>query len=348
VVPHVTSITVSKMPVTPSELVLRARALADDLLFPAALATDRAPVIPVGLLDALADAGLYGLLGHPDSGGQGADPTTAGLVMEAIASGCLTTAFVLIQHHKAAFVASTSSSSALRDQFAADLCAGRCRAGVAFAHLRRPGPPAVVGRLTDDGWVLDGVAPWVTGWGRIDVVNTAVRCGDDVVWLLIDAVESPTATAHRLDLAVLNASATVELEFRAHVVPVERMTERVDFETWAAADAMGLRLNGSLALGVAHRAARLLGSDAAIARVDRCREQLDDAELDGGVDTMGRARAAACLAALDLTAALVASTGGRAVILDHHGQRLAREAMFLLVQGQTPAIRAAQREGLLG
>jgi len=31
-------------------------------------------------------------------------------------------------------------------------------------------------------------------------------------------------------------------------------------------------------------------------------------------------------------------------VRDHHAQRLAREALFLLVQGQNPAIRAAQVE----
>ena len=35
-----------------------AQRLADDVLFPAALATDAADVVPVELLDALADAGL--------------------------------------------------------------------------------------------------------------------------------------------------------------------------------------------------------------------------------------------------------------------------------------------------
>jgi transcriptional regulator of acetoin/glycerol metabolism len=38
----------------------------------------------------------------------------------------------------------------------------------------------------------------------------------------------------------------------------------------------------------------------------------------------------------------VVSGGGRSITLDHHAQRLAREAVFLLVFGQTGAIKAAQ------
>ena len=36
--------------------------------------------------------------------------------------------------------------------------------------------------------VIDGVAPWVSGWGLTDVIHVAARTpDDDVVWLLVDA-----------------------------------------------------------------------------------------------------------------------------------------------------------------
>jgi hypothetical protein len=38
----------------------------------------------------------------------------------------------------------------------------------------------------------------------------------------------------------------------------------------------------------------------------------------------------------------VITSGGRAVLTSHHAQRLAREAIFLQVFGQTTAIRAEQ------
>jgi hypothetical protein len=39
------------------------------------------------------------------------------------------------------------------------------------------------------------------------------------------------------------------------------------------------------------------------------------------------------------TAALITSQGSRSILADQHAQRLAREAMFLLVFGSRPAIR---------
>ena len=77
-----------------TDVIARAEEIADGLLFPAALATDRAELLPVGNLDAIADAGLYGLFGPEDLGGWAADLDTAGAAVERIASGCLTTALV--------------------------------------------------------------------------------------------------------------------------------------------------------------------------------------------------------------------------------------------------------------
>ena len=57
-----------------AEKVAAARSLADEVLFPAALAVDRADAVPAGHLDRLADAGLYALAGPPEAGGLGSDP----------------------------------------------------------------------------------------------------------------------------------------------------------------------------------------------------------------------------------------------------------------------------------
>ena len=54
---------------------------------------------------------------------------------------------------------------------------------------------------------------------------------------------------------------------------------------------------------------------------------------------MPGARAAACELAFRATGALVASQGSRAILADQDAQRLAREALFLLVFGSRPPIR---------
>jgi len=318
-----------------------AEALAGEVLFPASLATDAAELLAVDLLDALAEAGLYGLVVPAPLGGLGADPATAAAVVEALASGCLTTAFVWLQH-LAASVAVAGAEPDTRDAWVTRLADGRVRAGVAFAHLRRPDPAPLVAAAVEDGWILEGSAPWVSGWGRIDVVHVGARYDDDVVWLLVDAVAGPTFAVTPLPLAAVNASGTVTGHFRGHLVGASRMTRREPLADWKARDAAGLRMNGSLALGVGRRCLALLGPGPLDTELERCRAALDDATAAD----LPAARASATTFALRMAAALVVATGGRAVLRDQHAQRLAREALFLLVQGQTPEIRAAQAQAL--
>jgi alkylation response protein AidB-like acyl-CoA dehydrogenase len=82
----------------PAILDLAAR-IADDVLFPDAMATDRADRVPAGHLELLAASGLYGLAGPAGRGGLDADPATASRVIETLAGSCLATAFVWLQHH---------------------------------------------------------------------------------------------------------------------------------------------------------------------------------------------------------------------------------------------------------
>ena len=189
--------------------------------------------------------------------------------------------------------------------------------------------------------MLDGVAPWVTGWGRIDVIHTAARDRDgQIVWALVDAVEGPTLQVEVLPLAAVAASATVTARFRRHLVADGRVTALEPYAAWRARDAASLRMNGSLALGVTRRCCALLGPSELDGELHACRLALDGAQAA----SMPAARAQASRLAMRAAAALVVSGGGRSVLLDDHAQRLAREAMFLLVFGQTPAIRMAQME----
>ena len=56
---------------------------------------------------------------------------------------------------------------------------------------------------------------------------------------------------------------------------------------------------------------------------------------------MAEARAAASELAVRAAAALAVRDGSRAVSVDQHAQRLAREALFLLVFGSRPGIKSA-------
>jgi alkylation response protein AidB-like acyl-CoA dehydrogenase len=329
------------MTTTARDVLATARQLADDLLFPDAMRVDGLDVLPAAHLDALAAAGLYGAPAPAASGGLGLDLAATCAVTEELASGCLATTFVWLQHRGVVMtLAAEGTPAVLRDRWLGPACRGETRGGIALTGLM-PGPPRLRARPDGDGWRIDGEAPWVTGWGLIDLLLVVARGPDDsVVSLLLDAAAQPGLTVTRERLAAVNASVTVRLGFDGVLVPAERRASQVPFDPAASAQPGRLRLNGSLALGLVRRCTRLLGPGPLDDELAACRQRLDDA-VGGTQDAMAQARAAASELAVRAVAALAVRDGSRSVTVDQHVQRLAREAMFLLVFGTRPGIKSA-------
>jgi hypothetical protein len=319
-----------------SELALTARRLADEILFPAALVTDAAPRVPETLLARLADAGLFGVAGPRSHGGLDLSPALFADLVETLASGCLATAFVWVQHHGAVRALAETPNQALAAEWLADLCAGRKRAGLALSGAR-PGRHQLRAARTRGGWLLEGEAPWVTGWGLVDVLLAPARSADDrTLQLLLDARSSATLEARAVPLVAANASCTVKLSFRSCFVPDERLLGEAPYAELPAHDGGG-RSNGSLALGVTRRACALMGPSPLDVELDERRQQLDSADEWA----LAGARAAAVELALRASATLITRWGSRSIALDSQAQRLAREALFLLVFGSRAAIQSA-------
>ena len=313
-----------------------ARRFADEVLVPGAMETERNGRIPSAQLDALAAMGFYGLTGPSEYGGIGADPATSHLVLEILASGCLSTSFVLLQHAGAVRSIAGYGNEKIRDRWLRPLCAGERRAGLALAGAV-PGPPMLRAMPITGGYVFDGFSPWVTGWGMIDTLYTAARDEDDnVIWALLDA-DADELSVEPLELAAVMASRTVQAYWQKMFVPSDRIVHQMRLTEWQQVDAGSLRSNGSLALGVAARCCTLIGPSPLDDELVRARERLDTATPRAMPD----ARAAASELAMRAATALVVAKGSSSVLSGSDPQRLAREAMFLLVFGSRPAIKAS-------
>ncbi len=315
------------------DIVQAAQRIADDVLFPAALDTDASDVVPRERLDALAAAGLYGVAAPADAGGLGADFATVCAVQEALASGCLTTAFVWAQHNGLVRAVATAGNQDLSARWLGPLARGEIRAGLALGGALPE--PTLTAERCGDGYLLQGASPFVSGWGRIDVVHVAARSGDgEIVWLIADAAEGPSVHTERLRLAALNATATVRVTFDRLPVAADRVTGKHPAGDHAAPEV--LRLHAALALGVAARCCRLLGTTSLDTELASLRAELG--LLGPGT---AAARASAGELALRAAAALMTAEGSRSLLVAAHGQRLAREALFALVYALRPASRAA-------
>jgi alkylation response protein AidB-like acyl-CoA dehydrogenase len=340
-----------------ADAVRRAQLVADTVLFPRAQDVDQGTTDLSGGLTALAEAGLFGIAGPLSHGGSDLDRQDVRHVIAAVASGCGATFFVWVQHHGVIGTLRSSPNSELVGTLLAPMCAGELVAGVAFAHVRRSGPPAVrASRLDDGAWQLDGHAPWVTSWGIADWFCVAAESADgSLVWSMIPATDTAGIVATPLALAVLTATGTVALNFESCRIPREHVVVVEDATSWRAADRRRSSVGQTAALGVTGRAVSLLderSDDADVAEAaDRLRRELDatwsrDAELvaslgDGDIAVASDHRAACLDLARRSTTALLAATGGRGMDRGHPAQRLAREADFYVIQAQTVDGRAA-------
>lgn len=338
-----------------------ARETAEELLDGALAADDPARGVRRATLRLLADRGLYSVAAPVADGGLGGDDRTLGMVEELLAGADGATWFVMTQHRTAQKLSAAPDGGPAAARHRRALASGDALAGIAVAHLRRPGTPV---RAVPDGngWRFHGHSDWCTGWGLVDLVLIGARTDDDrVVFALVDARPRPGLLASDpLPLAVMGGTRTVALDLDDVAITADEVALVVDGAAWRARDA-GTVLDAKPAnLGLLARllaetdrvgrererpgavdAAAALGAEAAPLR-DRAvalRHAPDAADhADERVALRGR------LAELTHRAAggLVVARGGSAMLSRSHEQRWLREAGFHLVQAQTDAVRAAQ------
>ncbi|MDX6204566.1 MAG: hypothetical protein QOF39_623 [Frankiales bacterium] len=340
-------------------LVLAASGLANDLLAPAAEEVDRS-LVPASHLAAVGAAGLLAPTAAAELGGGGASAAVGRAVSELLAGACGATWFVATQHGTPVRTLAVSDNDELRRRWLRPLASGSALAGIALAQLRRPGPPAVSGRPVAGGWAVSGTVPWLTSWGLADVVLLGFRDGSDAVFALVPAADQPGfVPGAQLRLAAMQAARTVSLRLDDYFVAEPHVVERLPFDEWAARDAsitgnvtpavFGLlrsvltRMRAEAERrqeGSTHALAERLGAEAAGLRT-AAYALIDDVPPGERMADRLALRAAVLELLTAATAGLVAAGAGGSMSLGHPAQRWAREALFHLIQAQTPAVRAA-------
>lgn len=315
------------------DIIALASTLAEEVLYPHAIAVDTGERELAANLDVLAEQGLYGAMVPGEAGGLGVDFGGACLAAEVLASGCLSTTLTLGQHMGISGMVAGKATPAQRERWVGELASGRVRSGAAFTGAI-PGPPRLTVRKAPGGYRLDGAAPWVSGWGMVDVLGTAARDEDDNIgWLLVDAEESATLRVTPQRMLAANATRTVTVEFDGHPVPEDRLVSVGTQAEHAAGEPFTKRLNGALVLGVARRCVALLDDPGWSAELDACRVELD---AMSDIDT---ARARAGEFAVRAATACVVRGAGSGVLESGQPQRLLREAGLMLVFSSRPAIQ---------
>ncbi|WP_405876008.1 acyl-CoA dehydrogenase family protein [Streptomyces sp. NBC_00005] len=338
-------------------LVPTAQALADDLLAPNAARVDQEGV-PLSHIEAIRRSGLLGVSAPEEYGGAGAPDSVAREIQEILAGACCSTWFVQTQHHTPVRLLAKSELP-VRERLLRPLATGELLAGIAYAHVRAFPRVPVRATAERDGWRFEGTVPWYTGWGLNDVMLLAgVTDSDEIVFAFADAREQPGLRASEpMRLAALTAARTVSLELGGLWLPEEAVVLRTPQEKFALVDLPRSTNTSPAVFGVAYAALRVL-EDAGEAktarglrgRLDEVRRQAYELADHSVPHERVEGRLALRTRSYDLmraaTTAAVVAGGGRTMDVRHPAQRLAREGMFLLVQGQTSVVRRAHLDAL--
>lgn len=333
-----------------------ARRLAADLLIPCAEEVD-VEGVPQSHVDAVKASGLLGMNGPVDLGGCAAPFPVFREVVEVLAGADCSTWFVQAQHHTPLAML-VASDRPVRDRLGGPLSRGELLGGVAFAHLRRwPDRPVQATALPGGRYRFDGEAPWCTAWGLNDVILLGGATPEGTaVFAYVPATDQPglQATAP-LRLAALEATRTVRLRLMGLEVGPDDVVTELPLAAFGALDRRStvnvnpavFGLTGSAldrldARGDAtsRSVAATLADQLAELRAE-CYRLYDDVAPDDQVEDRLARKAEAMSLMCRSTAALVAAGAGASMDLAQPAQRLAREALFLLVQAQTAETRQA-------
>jgi alkylation response protein AidB-like acyl-CoA dehydrogenase len=314
-------------------------------------------------IDALADRGLLGSQLPQDEQRELAE----------LLAGCdATTWFAWVQHQTPLRTLEGSVAGLLaeapvplRDELLPGMRSGRLLGAVAFAHVRRPGPPNPLATRVDGGWRLDGVLDWVTSWDIADVVMLMAQGDgahtDRLVCCYLPAgraaVQTPGLSAGpALTLLAMSGTHTRPVRLAGVHVPDDRVGAVLDRSAWLAADAVRTADANPAAFGVARGAIAELHAlaegraddamrDLARSLVHECRAVRAAAYSAADSGAPAPDRLALRVASLDLVAratmSVVIARSGAAMRSGCSAERRLREAMFLQVQAQTAATRSA-------
>ncbi len=279
-----------------------------------------------------------------------------------LSAACLTTTFVITQRTGACRRIASSDNLSLKERLLPHLLTAERFATVGISHLttsrRHLAKPVLTAKETDDGFVLDGYSPWVTGGVHADVLVVGATLDDDRQVVLALPTDLPGMKGGK-------PARLIGVE-SSHTGPVHFDQVAIDRE-WLLAGPMEQILTGSgegatsgglqtstLAVGLASAAIGYLENesrqrpdlaepaDALRAERDRLKAELLRLAAGESGCTLEELRTAANSLVLRACQAALAAAKGAGYIVGHPTGRWCREALFFLVWSCPQPVMAAQ------
>lgn len=328
-------------------------------------------------LNRLGEAGILGINGPQEWGGEQLPSSVFCRVQEIMSrySGAL--AFVQNQHQNAVSKLSASTNKDLKRRYLSGAIQGQIGIGVAFSHLRRVAQPCMKAEPVSGGYQISGKTPWITGYSFFQFFILAATLPDQRVLLGLLPFKSieqnhggSITLSEPMKLASMTSTNTVQASLNQWFLPTENVIGFKDKDWIHQSDRINI-LNHFFILGCARAGLDVLEKashkpyasshihptwTALDQRLNQCCQQIYQAHAQAealksegleekDIDKHGRhfvqLRAQAIDLAVRCAHAAVIVSRGAANVLDHPAQRIYRESLAFSVFGQTTPVMEA-------
>ncbi|MEZ2248543.1 acyl-CoA dehydrogenase [Microcoleus sp.] len=275
--------------------------------------------------------------------------------------------FLQTQHHSATAMLANSDNELLQSICLPAIALGELRLGVGFSHLRRSGNPAVTATAAQNGYLLSGKVPWVTGFGLFQKFIVAALLPDDraVFGLLpfenIASASSQISCSEIMPLIAMSSTNTVTvtltnwwldesqiISFQPKDWIVTNDTKNILNFVPATFGCIRAGLDIIQAAGETKKASFIVSAYEKLAhKLDRLKQNFPQSQHSSKAEQLAL-RAQAIDLAVRCGHAAVAVSSGAANSQKHPAGRVYREALVYTVSGQTKDVMAATLDRIVG
>ncbi len=322
-------------------------------------------------LQGLGDLGLLGLRLPKAWGGEELGGQAFHDFQELVArySGAL--AFLQTQHQSAVGMIVASSNTNLQQTYLPQVQSNKCLLGVGFSQLRRRGKPTITALPVPGGYELNGVVPWVTGYGMFSefIVAATLPDGSAVFGIVPFRETHQSSTGAKItfsapaQLAAMTSTNTVNATLSNYFLSEQQVVDLKPAGWIHENDKKNVLRASFLTTGCAMAGLDVIEATSqqkslpciadALASLQQelhqCRTAIREAQQNPGQELYEklRLRSWAIELANRIAHAAVTVSGGAANYSHNNAQRIYREALVFTVTGQTTAVMAATLERLV-
>lgn len=352
---------------TNEQILEQAVAFLRDEVAPQANAIDQDVAALKRALDGLCERKLMALRRPSEYGGPGFSEPMFRDFQEAVARYSGSLAFLQTQHQSAGSMIAKGTNEDLKRATLPYMADGQRLIGIGFSQLRRPGPPMLTATPKDEGYVLDGAVPWVTGYGLFHefLIGASLDDGRSVFGVVPFTKSEGIDFGEPMRLAAMESPQTVTAQLSGFHLRAEHVAFIKPKDWIQNNDMINITLQGFFALGCARAALDQLLIAAekkgavfllkAYKSLDQeltdCRRRTIEAQETDGEELTTNAKLHIRAWAIDLAArcahAAVTAHSGAANSVNHPVQRIYREALVYTVSAQTMGIMEATLDRLV-